>query len=218
MENRNKILIITGGRVEEHFLIEQVNKEDYSMIIAADNGLAAADRCDLKLDFIVGDFDSVPIEILTKYRGKSTPIETYPVEKDKTDTQIAIELALKHEPSHLDIVGATGTRLDHVMANIHLLMLPLKQGISAALLDAKNKIYLIQENFSMNKGRQYGDYVSLLPFTEQVTGLTLKGFKYPLDHITLAAGDSLGISNELKEETARIELSEGILLVIEAKD
>ena len=218
MEKDNKVLIITGGLIEELFLSELVEKEEYSMIIAADNGLTAADRCNLKLDFIVGDFDSVSEEVLIKYREKSTPIETYPIEKDKTDTQIAIELAMEHKPSRLDIVGATGTRLDHVMANIHLLMLPMKQGIPAALLDVRNKIYLKKENFNISKKLQYGDYVSLLPFTEKVTGLTLKGFKYPLDQITLAAGDSLGISNEIEDEEANIELSEGTLLVIEAKD
>jgi thiamine pyrophosphokinase len=216
--SENKILIITGGRVDDAFLSERVLQEQYTMIIAADHGLAASDRLNLPLDFIVGDFDSVPEGLLKKYREVSTPIKTFPKEKDKTDTQIAIELALMHNAAAIDIIGATGSRLDHVLANIHLLMLPMQLRISACLLDKNNKIYLRSESFTIAKNGQFGDYVSLLPFTDQVKGLTLRGFKYPLNHIVLTSGSSLGISNEIKEEEARIEFTEGILLVIESRD
>lgn len=214
----NKILIITGGGIDDRFLAEQVKREQYTTIIAADSGLAAADRLGLVLDFIVGDFDSVPEEILSKYREKSTPIETFPTEKDKTDTQIALELALMQSPASIDILGGTGTRLDHTLANVHLLLLALQLSVPACLMDGKNKISLRNQNFSIRKVNQHGQYVSLLPFTEKVSGLTLTGFKYPLDHVTLAAGSSLGISNVITEEEAFVELSEGILLVIEAED
>jgi len=218
INTENKILIITGGQIEDQFLTELILSQQYSMVIAADHGLTAADRLDISLDFIVGDFDSVEEPVIAKYREKSTPIETFPTEKDKTDTEIAIEFALMHNPTGIDIVGATGSRLDHVLANIHLLMLPMQVGVTASILDPKNKIYLKKESFQVHKDKQYGNYVSLLPFTEKVTGLTLKGFKYPLDNVTLIAGSSLGISNEMKEEEARVEFSQGILFVFETKD
>lgn len=214
----NRILIITGGRVDDTFLKEQIKKETYAKIIAADSGLAAADRLGLPLDFIVGDFDSVPEQILAKYREKSTPIETFPTEKDKTDTQIAVELALMHSPTVVDIIGGTGSRLDHTMANIHLLLLPMQLGIQAYLIDPGNRISLTNHSFTLRRTQLHGDYVSLLPFTEKVSGLTLKGFKYPLDHIVLEAGSSLGVSNEITADEAIIEFTDGILLVIEAKD
>lgn len=214
----NRILIITGGHIEDDFLRKCIATNQYGMIIAADKGLTAADRLNIPLDFIVGDFDSVSEAVLAKYRKKSTPIETFPTEKDKTDTQIAIELALMHKPTGIDVIGATGNRQDHVLANMHLLLLPLQLGIEACILDQNNKIYLKKENFTMKRSLQFGDYVSLLPFTERVSGLTLQGFKYPLDQVTLLSGNSLGISNEVKEEEARVEWTEGILLVIEARD
>lgn len=214
----NKILIITGGRVEDTFLRELIKKEHYAMMIAADHGLMAADRLKLKLDFIVGDFDSVSETVLKKYQDSSTPIQTFPTEKDKSDTQIAIELALMHNPTAIHIVGATGSRMDHVLANIHLLMLPMQLKINAFMIDSNNKISLRDKSFVINKDDQYGDYVSLLPFSEKVTGLRLIGFKYPLDNITYSAGSSLGVSNEIKEEKAKVELTEGILIVIESKD
>jgi thiamine pyrophosphokinase len=217
-DKKNKVLIITGGRIEDSFLEERYKKEQYSIIIAADHGLMIADRLQIPLDYIVGDFDSVPESILGKYRELSTPIKTFPTEKDKTDTQIAIELALMHNAEVIEIIGATGSRLDHVLANVHLLMLPMQLKIDACILDPNNKIYLKNESFIIKKDSQFGDYVSLLPFTGQVSGLTLRGFKYPLDNITLLSGNSLGISNEIKEAEAWIELSKGILLVIESRD
>lgn len=218
MKADNKILIITGGAVDLAFIKELINKETFDLIIAADRGLMAADRLGLSLDYIVGDFDSVPEEVLAKYQQQSTPIQTFPTEKDKTDTQIALELALMHNPGEITILGALGSRMDHTLANIHLLLLPLQLNKSACLMDPNNKIYLKNKSFQLQKRLQFGKYVSLLPFSERVTGLTLFGFKYPLDHIILGAGTSLGISNEIEDEVAKVEFREGILLVMETKD
>jgi thiamine pyrophosphokinase len=214
----NKMLIISGGQANAALIRDRVTQEQYSTIIAADYGLLIADELGLSLDFIVGDFDSVPESILQKYQNNSTPIETFPREKDKTDTQIAIELALMHNPSKLDIVAATGSRLDHTLANIHLLLLPMQLGIDACILNQNNKIYLKKESFQIRKSEQFGDYVSFLPFSERVVGLTLRGFKYPLDRVILSAGSSLAISNEIIAEDAQVEFNEGILLVMETKD
>ena len=98
-EGTNKILIISGGHIDEDFLGRLVSENAYSMIIAADRGLLAADLRDIRPDYIVGDFDSVPSGLLEKYKQMSTPVRTFPTEKDKTDTQIALELALMHNPS-----------------------------------------------------------------------------------------------------------------------
>ncbi len=212
------MLIISGGRVDESFLSDFLRKENFSMIIAADYGLTIADRLNIKPDWIVGDFDSVPEEVITKYSASTIPIYTYPTEKDKTDTEIAIELALEHKATDIYIVGGTGSRIDHTLANIHLLMLPMELQINAFLVDPNNKIYLKNESFTIIKEKQFGENVSLLPFGEQVKGLTLKGFKYPLKDITYGIGSSLGISNEIKEEVGIIEILEGILIVIESRD
>lgn len=215
---KNRILIITGGHIDEEFLQNTIQHNAYSIIIAADHGLVAADHLKLELDFIVGDFDSVPAEVLEKYCAMSTPIKTFPTEKDKTDTQIAIELALMHNPKSIDIIGATGSRLDHLLGNIHLLLLPMQLNVNACIIDPNNRVYLKNRSFTLERNKQYGSYVSLMPFTEKVTKLTLKGFKYPLNSITLEAGTSLGISNEIIMDTASVEFSEGLLLVIEARD
>lgn len=216
--NNKKILIVTGGYLEEEFLQTLLSKEKYSIIIAADRGLLALDILSIKPDYILGDFDSVPLDVLAKYKGKTIPIDIYPSMKDKTDTHIAFEKALSLNPSIIDLVGATGSRMDHTISNIDLLMLALNQGVSARILDSNNKIYLKKDSFSIYKEGQHGDFISLLSFSFQVNGLKLHGFRYPLDGITLEAGSSLGVSNELVSEEGRVEFDDGVLLVLETKD
>ncbi|HCA68927.1 MAG TPA: thiamine diphosphokinase [Lachnospiraceae bacterium] len=217
-EMNHKVLIITGGSIDEAFLKNCVENNKYTEIIAVDHGLMAADRLNLPLNHIVGDFDSVSEHILQKYKDSIVPIKTFPMEKDKTDTQIAIEMALSHKAASIHLIGATGSRLDHTLANLHLLLLPLEKQVPACILDTNNKIYLKRESFTLQRKKQHGTYVSFLPFHSDVYGLTLEGFKYPLDRIHLAAGESLCISNEIVEEEAIVSFTKGILAVFETKD
>jgi thiamine pyrophosphokinase len=94
----------------------------------------------------------------------------------------------------------------------------LEQRVNAKILDPNNKIYLKNQSFTIKKDEQYGDYISLLPFSSKIEELTLRGFKYPLDGITLRAGSSLAISNEIMDEVAYVEFKEGILVVFETRD
>jgi thiamine pyrophosphokinase len=213
-----KILIITGGYIKEGLLESLIRKEKYSFVIAADKGLVSANRINLKPDYIIGDFDSVPPKLLSEYKAKAIPVETFPKMKDKTDTHIALEIALGYNPSFIDIVGATGSRMDHTISNIELLMNALNQDVNVRILDENNCIYLKNKNFIIKKSEQYGDFISLLAFSNQVNGLKLVGFKYPLNCVTLTKGSSLGVSNELLEEEGRVYFEEGILAVIEARD
>ena len=85
-------------------------------------------------------------------------------------------------------------------------------------MDNNNQIYLINNSHTIEKSNTYGKYISLIPLTSKVEGLTLTGFKYPLDNYSLSIGKSLGISNEIIDNTASIFLKKGILIVIESKD
>lgn len=215
---KRRILLISAGDINPSFLVEYTNKYDFFMTIAIDGGLYAARECGIIPDVILGDFDSVSSQLLDDYQAGRTKILKYPKEKDLTDTEIGIELAIKEGADELVMFGCTGSRWDHTVANIHLLVQTLDKNISAFLINENNKIYLKKNSFSIKKEEQHGHYVSLLPFGGQVTGLTLKGMKYPLDHIVLSPGVSLGISNEIIDEIADISFDEGVLLVFETRD
>lgn len=168
---------------------------------------------------VVGDFDSVDAEILKFYQNKSQVIfHKYNPEKDNTDTDIALQLAIQLNSSDVTIIGALGKRMDHALSNIHILNYALEAKIPCQIVDTYNKIYLVKNNITLYKNKIYGKYISLIPLTSTVEGLTLTGFKYLLNNDSLAIGKSLGVSNEIVEDVARIELKEGILIVIESRD
>lgn len=221
-----KALILTGGTIDKNLVSHYLTKLKATsslIVIAVDKGLVTADALNIPIDYLVGDFDSLTEELLQKYLDKEKQERDFEVlqfnpVKDATDTQIAIELAIKLEVDEIYVLGGTGTRLDHVIANIHLLLLPLKVNIKGYLLDNHNKIYLLNKGETLKREDLYGNYVSLLPFTDMVEGITLQGFKYPLTDKDYSLGDSLGVSNEVIMEEANILFKSGILIVIESKD
>lgn len=212
-------LIVTGGNIDLDLLNNYYNSNKDLLIIAVDKGLEALYKLNIMPHHIVGDLDSVNHEILKHYNNIScVNIHKYMPEKDYTDTDIALKLAINLHVSSITILGATGTRIDHMLANIHILTYTLDSQIPCYILDANNKIYLTDNSIILNKNEIYGRFISLIPLTTLVEGLTLKGFKYPLENYCLTIGKSLGISNELIEDTATISLKSGILIVIESKD
>ncbi|MDE5873282.1 MAG: thiamine diphosphokinase, partial [Lachnospiraceae bacterium] len=102
--------------------------------------------------------------------------------------------------------------------NINLLPICTKEYVQAFMLDPQNRIRIIDRPVSIKKTCQYGVYVSLIPFTDKVTGITLNGFKYKLTDKTLVRNETIGISNEIEREEGFITLESGELLVIESKD
>ena len=79
-------------------------------------------------------------------------------------------------------------------------------------------LFRSREGITISRKEQYGDYISLLPFTPQVTGITLTGMKYPLTDYTMVCYTTIGISNEIVAEEGKISLKDGILLMFETKD
>lgn len=168
---------------------------------------------------VVGDFDSVSDKILKFYQNnEQISFHKFNPEKDNTDTDIALKLAIELDSETITIMGALGKRMDHALSNIHILSDALKEKIPCQIVDDYNRIYLISDNITLNKNKTYGKFISLIPLTSEVQGLTLKGFKYPLENASLRIGKSLGVSNEIIQEIANIELKKGILIVIESRD
>lgn len=216
-----KLLIITGGKIEKEYLKRYLSKNKIDITIAVDSGLIIVDRLAINVDHIVGDFDSTPIQIYNKYKDMPN-VHIYSPIKDESDTELALDLAkdlcLAEGIKHIDILGGTGNRIDHLLANISLLSKTIDDDISTYIIDEKNKIYIKNSNFSIQKCKQYGDFISLIPFSDKVYKLSLKGFKYQVRGKTLTKGNSLGISNEIIENEGFVELEKGILIVIESKD
>lgn len=210
-----RILIFTGGRLGE-WALEHIEEND--ILYGADGGALFLVSHGLRPAVSLGDFDSVTEEQLLQIRAASA--ETFdcdPVDKDYTDTELAFRQALRQKPEQIILFGALGTRFDHSLANVHLLRSAAELGIDAAIVDEHNSIRLVTEALMLERKARYS-YVSLLPLTEKVAGITLTGFQYPLSNATLEIGQSLGISNVLSSDRGTITITEGMLLVIESVD
>lgn len=210
-------LIVTGGRININFLKAHLEINKYDIIIAVDKGLESLDALEIEPNYLIGDFDSINKDILEKYEKTKIQIVRLNPEKDLTDTHSAINLAIEKEAKNITIIGAIGTRLDHTIANIHTLKIAIDKKINIKIINETNEITLINHDTKIKNTKTY-KYISLIPLTTTVEGVTLRGFKYPLENRTLYIGDSLGISNEQIEETAEIQLKKGILILIKSKD
>lgn len=212
-----KTLIITGGKINKNFAKKYLKSNKYDIIIAVDKGLETIDYLKLQPQYVLGDFDSVNTKILEKYKTQNIKIIKLNPEKDLTDTHSAIDLALEIKSTEITILGAIGTRLDHTMANIHILKQALDKNIKAKIVNEKNEIELINKEIIIKKDDNY-KYVSIIPLTTNVTGITIEGMKYIINDYTLSIGDSLGVSNEQIDKEAKISIKTGILVVIKSKD
>ena len=213
------ILIVSGGSIEDVFVRDLMEKNVYGTVIACDSGMEFFRRNGILPDLILGDFDSAATDTLEYFRKQTdVRLEQFPAQKDWTDTELAVRRALELGADRIELVGATGSRLDHVFGNLQLLELGLESGVQIFILDRYNRIRLIDRPLTLRQDGQYGDYVSLIPHGGAVQGLTLRGMKYPLDNFCLTPGISLGISNEIVEEEAYISFTEGRLFVFETRD
>ncbi|MGL4363181.1 MAG: thiamine diphosphokinase [Cellulosilyticaceae bacterium] len=209
-----KTLILTNGEYGDYKFCE--NMELYDHIICADNGMRHARHLDIRPDTIVGDFDSCNEEDLKMFEDEGVKIIKMPSEKDETDTELAVNQAIKDGATEITIWGGVGTRIDHSFANIHLLIRAHRQNIPMSLCNAQNKIQIIKNKHKIVG--EIGQLVSLLPLSERVEGITTKGLAYKLDGHMMEHGDVLGVSNYLIENDAEIIVKSGLLLVMEIND
>lgn len=208
------------------FAEEYLQTQSFDRVACADAGLDAARALRLSVDCVMGDFDSVSAEVLEEYRSRknagSGEMEfiQYPPEKDATDLALALDWAVEQEPEEIVILGATGGRLDHFLANVNILMEPLSRGIPAYIVDRCNKLCLLDHSRTFRREEMHGKYISFLPLTERVRNVTLRGFRYELNGQDMLMGSSLGVSNELAEghDAATVDLSEGILIAVESQN
>lgn len=216
-----RALLISGGHINNNYMKSYLEGRHYDIVIAIDGGLEKADGLGIMPTHIVGDFDTVSKEILNKYsRNDKINIKRLIPEKDFTDTQAALSTALDNGCTHIEIAGGTGTRLDHTIANIHILQMALGRCEDAVIVNENNRIRLVNGKRTVKKTDVFGKYISFLPLTEHVKNVSLRGFKYPLDNYDFDVKTtlSLGVSNELAKDEAEVEVDEGVLIMIESAD
>ena len=212
-------VIISGGSINDAFTLDMLRKIEPEYIIGVDSGLSFLYRNRVMPTHIVGDFDSVEPKVIAYYREETkVPIREFNPVKDATDTEIALRMAIELGVQKLWIFGATGTRLDHVLSNIHILKIPHDEGVEAYLVDECNRISLWGNQICIRKAEKFGKYLSIFPFSGPVENVSIVGAKYPLANYRVSADESRCVSNEVVDDEVLITFSDGLLILMETRD
>lgn len=214
-----KTVIVSGGMLEEDFVLPILKSEETEFVIGVDKGLEFLYKHEIKPDYIVGDFDSVSRELVDYYREElNVPIREFNPVKDASDTEIALRLCLGLNRKSILILGGTGNRIDHLWANVQCLQIALQAGADARIVDSHNQIRLLDSDITLKKSEAFGTYFSLFPLEMPVDELSIRGAKYPLQNHFLKPSDSLCVSNEFAEDEVTISFVYGKVILMETRD
>lgn len=206
--------ILIGAGDPPSYKIE-VPEEDY--LIAVDGGYDYCKQWNLMPDLVLGDFDSVSSDLKEEIEGMQAEMpdktKVLPVMKDDTDTLAALRIGLSKGYRSFRIYGGTGGRTDHTIANIQCLLFLKDQGAEGYLTSDREMLFLIRNERIRFPAKSFGLF-SLFALQKQVTGVTIKGMKYPLNKAELTDAYPIGISNEFIGEEAEVTVEEGTLLAV----
>ncbi|MFQ5948989.1 MAG: thiamine diphosphokinase, partial [Acidimicrobiia bacterium] len=154
--------------------------------------------------------DSVTPEALQAAVASGARVERHPVDKDATDLELALEAALTAGVGRVIVVGGSGGRMDHFLANALLLASPRFAALRPEWWTDGTRVVAIHDSADFS-GR-VGDLLTLLAVGGAATGVSSEGLKWPLRADTLQPGSTRGVSNEFTGESARVSVDSGVLL------
>lgn len=208
-----RAVIFANGVLKQPERVKSMLKPG-DLLIAADGGAATMQELGLLPKTAVGDFDSLGEEQLTRLERLGVQIARYPVRKDFTDLELALQYAQTAGAEEILLLGALGNRWDQTLAN---LLLPGAASLSSMrihLVDGNQEITLIQAGRTLQLTGQAGDTLSLIPLAGDATGITTQGLEYPLNNETLKFGSTRGVSNVVLTGLVSIDLATGKLLCV----
>ena len=185
------------------------------LVIAADGGANWCAAWGWQPDLVIGDMDSLDEATAGRLRRAGVPFVEHPVEKDETDLELALSVAVQQGADEIVVAGALGGRIDHTLGNLALLALPQLAGLPVRMVDGGQSISLMRDRLVVTGAA--GDTLSLVPFGGDARGVSVTGVHWPLADADLPLGPSLGISNRLTGSQAEVTVQTGALLVVHSR-
>jgi thiamine pyrophosphokinase len=188
------------------------------LVIAADGGAASLDALGRRPDLLVGDLDSAEPALIERLERAGTRVERHPIDKDASDSELALGAARAAGAAEVVLLGAVGgPRLDHELANVLLLADPAIADWDVVLAHGSTTVRVLHGEGWMTLSGRIGDLATLLPIGGDAAGVTTDGLRWPLVDATLALGRSRGLSNEITVAPASVHLARGTLIVVETE-
>ncbi len=221
-----RVIVVAGGDAPDRAALDAAWPgwdRPCDLVVAADHGALTAIALGLRPDVVVGDADSLGPDETRRIAAAGIPFERVPTEKDETDTELALLVAVRRGATSVAILGALGgPRIDHALANVALLGHPVLEGRPTEILDGRTRIRLLSADAdgpaTLALPGRVGDTVSLLPVGDPACGVVTHGLAYALDGGDLPVGPARGVSNIRTASEARVDLGSGRLLVVEIAD
>lgn len=204
-----KAFIYTGGAIDPKNITEHPKGDD--LVIAADSGYDNAKLLGEKPTVLLGDMDSISNDRIPE----DIEVLKVPAQKDFTDTQLAVDTAIKRGAREIVIIGGLDGRLDHTLSNLAILEDLYKKGIFAHITNGYNRVRFIDSTSTLLPRSGFG-YFGLLCFSEKAKGVSIEGAKYPLKNAKLERTFQFAISNEIIGNCALISVRKGSLYIVES--
>ena len=204
------IHIFAGGDPVSPERIEGLGPAD--LVIAADSGADIAAAAAVTVDILVGDLDSISRSAMERIFDGETAIEAHSPDKDATDLELALEVALRNDASAIVFVGGGGERLDHLLGNVGVIGSPAARHVRVSWVMERETAHVIRGGRTI--ATTPGMIFSLIPIGGDAGGVHIRHAKWPLRNASLRVHGSVGISNVALGPEVEIEVAEGAVLAI----
>lgn len=210
----NRVIIFANGDLSDPDRTRALLRPD-DFILCADGGTRHALALGVKPNLIIGDMDSIDRNQFDDLQKADVEVELFPRDKNETDLELAVDMAIGLDPGEILIVAALGGRMDQTLANIAVLASPNLLHRPVRIDDGVEEILFCRDRVLVNGGS--GDFISLIPWGPAVHGVQTGNLKWPLEKETLYPGRTRGISNEMLSGSATIRIASGLLLVVHTR-
>ncbi|MDD6795323.1 MAG: thiamine diphosphokinase [Clostridiaceae bacterium] len=210
-----RAVVVSGGKAPSEKLLKSILKVD-DYLIGVDKGCNCLFEYDLKPDLILGDFDSADIKVIERFKEEGIKILKFNCDKDYTDTDLGYLKAIEAGADEVIFMGVTGTRIDHMLANVGVLMKAFKEGIKAEIIDDNNRMFLIDKETKL-KG-EFGETISFHALSDVVKNVCIKDGRYTLENYDMTLLEPRAICNEFVDKEITISFTSGLVMVIYPRD
>lgn len=212
-----RAVIFANGVLKDHQITRKnLRAEDW--LIAADGGTENCLALDLRPTTVIGDLDSLSDDRRKELKKQGTQFLVHPRDKDQTDLELALSLAVQEGAEEILLIGLLGGRLDQTLANLLLLARPEYQTARLVVSDGVDSAYLLHPDQPLILSGEPGEIVSLIPLTLVVEGISTSGLRWALNDARLSFGSTLGVSNEMTHSSCAVTSRKGVLLVVHRRN
>jgi len=203
---KKKALIFLSGKL--NLKADYYRKIKYSEydIYCADGGANHAYNLGTIPKLILGDLDSISVEVRSHYKNLEVKFEKFPVSKDFTDGELILK-KVTTKYNNVLVLGGLGGRTDHFLTNLNL----LEKYQNITYEDENEIIFWVKKDMKIQNKK--GKTISFIPLTP-IDKLTLEGFTYTLDRVDVLRSSSLCMSNIIEQESVRIKYDNGSVIGI----